>query len=1570
MAKKQQQPQQSSPTEVINVFAGGMNSDYSSSYQPPNTYTSASNARLVTDEGTSNGALTNVKGTDYSIAIPKANAVWKIHCDIQSLFNPGTVLVSSGTMVIVKAGGSTTTVNLSVLWDGNPPSFYKAVEWGLKNSNAAANKIEWYNNGNFIKLRSTSSNDIQSITFSGIGAIPNLTASQSTAAIDDLHIIGSTEIREDIYLFTARGDEIESLGQIWKLDYKETKTTGPLATNPTIDLVYTGALDFTKEHPIQAVGNYENDKIGRLFWTDNHNPPRTLNVYSENCWAFDEAILEITPDAQFRDMDILDVTAGGNLKVGSYQYAYRYISENGGVTRFSPTTPWVHVVKGAEHGAAPFWLHMEGGAEELEYNGTRPVDDNGEAVYTDKMVDLGMRRLDNRYQYVEMAVLHRTTGNGTPTVSIIEKTLIPKKESRENGVVKGYSGHYYISPDYNNSFRFLHTGREITRSISMEEFLSSSVAFKKVKSIAIKDTRLFYSNIELEDLDLTFNARAYRYMSDGSTYVSADGITAEPEDLDWDIDAVNPHNENFLDDITLRYQYQSNGTTLGGTGVNVSYEIITDRFVNGHPPNLTDPIGPFEAGKVYNDSIIFKGHRNGRAVGGPNYYSITGGNIIVDSSNKGWKCYKNPLNNAYGRGYMSGEVYRFGIVLYDKKGNPSFTNWIGDIKFPWVDDISRYPEIASWYNRKFAGVTVRKSAHEMRVWGIRFNVNIPTDLRDKISGYTIVRVRRRHSDMGVLGNGLVIPLAKVLTDTDAYNDSTQWNNSKTNKDTLGCCTSCGGAFNCVLKIANKTENDSWATTDCGCNGNAKHLPAGEAFAYVNPYFQYYRTLYNSGDLMKVEAFFDVITHKDTSGGIDDGNARWFLDLDNNGTEDDMFARYASPGDHPFGSWKDKFLNGTTFEIFKATPVLPGQTLPEKAVASYECMSFSNTAGWPSASGQTASIGGRTHIISLMGTFSTFPHYPQIWNRDGGTMDNVGLTLGQDPTGWSSYSGTGRIMIDRWDGYHSGLGWLGYNSWNGGNNLDISQRNRKTSLWYLRQLEEQYGGNLHSNRLNNVYQSCGLFVAEDDIDSPGFNLEIYGGDTYVAMYGNQILEANNGWSSDGACTKGQYKTYRAPESSGDCGRSLTYGAIFPVMTSLNIDLRRGYHFTNKLSEQVGACNTRFDEYLYEDVYSTENDIYSFYPKPTDVVLNQKFDTRTYYSEGKINGESTNSWAIVKHANFKDVDSVHGPINNIIAFRDNIYFYQDTATGILQINPVSMISPEGGSAAIQLGKGDVINDFQYLSDEVGAIHQWGIVKSDSAIYWYDGIGNKVCRFTGKGIEILSDSKGLKGYFGDNYFGSIKKQDNPLLQEGHGVIAAFDHKHSEVLFTLKDEQGSAYSLHNTVVFSEAMGVFTSFYSSLPKLYISMRDKLISVPYATKSSSDKLWLHNIGNYGEWYGTIDPCTVRFVVNPHPMYTKVFDNFEWSAQVNDYVGGNVDETFDMVGVFDDSQVAIPIDLSDLRLTERIWRVPVGRSSGGNERIRDKYMNVVAVYNNQNLTATKNNRLRLHLFRTKFRLSRR
>ena len=47
--------------------------------------------------------------------------------------------------------------------------------------------------------------------------------------------------------------------------------------------------------------------------------------------------------------------------------------------------------------------------------------------------------------------------------------------------------------------------------------------------------------------------------------------------------------------------------------------------------------------------------------------------------------YKNPIFANKYVGYMRDEIYRFGIQLFDKDGNQTFTYPIGDIRFPPIE---------------------------------------------------------------------------------------------------------------------------------------------------------------------------------------------------------------------------------------------------------------------------------------------------------------------------------------------------------------------------------------------------------------------------------------------------------------------------------------------------------------------------------------------------------------------------------------------------------------------------------------------------------------------------------------------------------------------------------------------------------------------------------------------------------------------------------------------------------------------------------------------------------------------
>ena len=62
-----------------------------------------------------------------------------------------------------------------------------------------------------------------------------------------------------------------------------------------------------------------------------------------------------------------------------------------------------------------------------------------------------------------------------------------------------------------------------------------------------------------------------------------------------------------------------------------------------------------------------------------------------------------PHNAGNKRGYQRGEIYRFGVQIYDLNGSPGNVLWIGDIQMPEMYDVLRQLDPSKpGYNPLFA----------------------------------------------------------------------------------------------------------------------------------------------------------------------------------------------------------------------------------------------------------------------------------------------------------------------------------------------------------------------------------------------------------------------------------------------------------------------------------------------------------------------------------------------------------------------------------------------------------------------------------------------------------------------------------------------------------------------------------------------------------------------------------------------------------------------------------------------------------------------------------------------------
>lgn len=680
------------PQSVL-TYQGGMSKDVSYLKRNQSTYEDARNFRYVTDSGSSTGAIVNERGTRSEFSFP-------------TLFP--TYTLTLGTTVTIDG----VTVDL----DGDNATNQITTLSTIFATQIAAGEFNFYVQGDNIILVILDSGT----TVTG--------GTQITSTYTTVYPIGWTHMNDRIIIFTTadQGD-----GQIWLVDYNEqTNTVTNLNADnnltASVHLIYNGLLDFSTETAItKAIARYENDCIGRVYWTDNTNPVRSINVLEPNgVFGLSADDIDLTDAISLSQPTITDISSGGAIPYGSkLQMGYRLIG-NGNQTAISPLTNL---------------LPMYGPNDEGEY-----IDIKGAAASTgaNKAISFSISNIDTTFEQIEYIFVLYEVEDAPTVYSYIE--TIP-----DNGIVNG---------TFTNNEEGLTT-------LSLAELNAVPSDFSIAKDITVKENRLIAANLRTSTFEITdeeFDARAYRFDSTGTSVVYQSNGTSDtiPADfsLDSTHDAINtfntPNDPNFGE-----YKYQSDGVTLGGEGVNISYSFITQQLIGDEERNQTIPW----TGVQTQQDVSFQASPN----------------AVANTASNQYNGYASPFVTQYYTGYQRDEVYRFAIVFYSTKGEVSFAKWIGDIKMP------NYCEKPITEGSVFDNSGNFDTCY-VNALGVEFTVNIPAAVQAKIQGYEIVRLERDYQDQSRIGGGLMMPVN--MSDGTIYNTTVFAGGEPTGSFNLGTST--------------------------------------------------------------------------------------------------------------------------------------------------------------------------------------------------------------------------------------------------------------------------------------------------------------------------------------------------------------------------------------------------------------------------------------------------------------------------------------------------------------------------------------------------------------------------------------------------------------------------------------------------------------------------------------------------------------------------------------------------------------------------------------------------------------
>lgn len=477
---------------------------------------------------------------------------------------------------------------------------------------------------------------------------------------------------------------------------------------------------------------------------------------------------------------------------------------------------------------------------------------------------------------------------------------------------------------------------------------------------------------------------------------------------------------------------------------------------------------------------------------------------------------------------------------------------------------------------------------------------------------------------------------------------------------------------------------------------------------------------------------------------------------------------------------------------------------------------------------------------------------------------------------------------------------------GPNGYDLG-RLTTTLLVNIKKNTVQYGGNNYFNRQNSIYVSTGTYKnVSDEINKPCF-----GGDTYLGVfdYANAMV-------------------FMCNDANKGVEKKRYISAYIPLESSVNVYLRSDDHFSQNTDNTVGtttilAANIYYATepgslnamsvqskpmYSYNSAYSVQSTAKSYIQKPVYARDNQVNATRITCSESKTNNELTDSWTKFKFANYIDVDGQYGPVTNLNVFKNKLYYFQDSAVGVASVNDRSLIQ-DNNVGQLVLGTGGILTRFDYIVTLNGTsiINDKSIVNTDDSIYWYDLDKNVICRL-GSGFNELSKIGKVQSHLTSIPFAARK--------DAH---AFYDKKYNEIWFRIYD---------NSLVFNEQVNAFTSFYTHSPEWHLNLSNRLVTL------KDSKCYLHNTYNVDNLSNENRVSAIKFVVNDGGMYTKVFDNQNFAADLTSQVSNDATDIIKNVYFETKTQQTTPINQDSIENREDTYRLSIGREAQFNQGLQE------------------------------------
>jgi hypothetical protein len=471
----------------------------------------------------------------------------------------------------------------------------------------------------------------------------------------------------------------------------------------------------------------------------------------------------------------------------------------------------------------------------------------------------------------------------------------------------------------------------------------------------------------------------------------------------------------------------------------------------------------------------------------------------------------------------------------------------------------------------------------------------------------------------------------------------------------------------------------------------------------------------------------------------------------------------------------------------------------------------------------------------------------------------------------------------------------------------------------------YGGTSDAALAANKYFSTGhyqeitLDILNSIKDGNGdfiFNgIQVFGGDTYINIFDIQRILRN------------QFKD--DPDFFG-------HTTIFPIQSTVNIDMRNGIHsgkdrpyHSSKNPTGVGLEDPYIllEDFNYNDGYSTSLSEKYYLPLPYGYkeVSESKFNV--LWSNEKIIGEKIDNYRIFPVNNIRPVEHSFGFITGLINSKDKLVYLQEKGVGYIPVGERVTINSQENQP-VQLGVGGQFSRYDTTNRFYGCQHYYSIRKVPGGIVWFD-FNNRAFVFLKDNMQLSDESiiKGMEPYF-NALDPDLKNYDIPFVN--YGIYSYYDKKRKEAVMIFREPDGTDTAL----TFSQKNSFFTGTLDLIPSVVYSYMD----YPIMSKKGDVNIWVANNANQRSFFGTSYDAYLKFIVNNDPDVNKIYDVFKVIGNNNffndiTYTGKNFGPVTE--NVIDNSNNILSEYLKYLNFE---WRGSYPLDSEG-ERLRGHYAEI-------------------------------